>query len=194
MKIRTKVTIGLLSSAMCVVALAHAAGYEKVDGNENEVITFETSAMKGTVDIKGHVKLNRGKMEGSDLVLKAELFKLVFNEDPKDQEMDRMGKMRFDHAKNELDFKKFPMVQLKVPKADTLALGANTGKGFFSLHGVTKPVKFTYKAKPEGGQIQVDGEFTLKLSDYGIKEICKGDTVCVKDEVLVKAAFKLKKS
>ena len=191
MKIRSKVTIGLLSSVMCVAALAHAAGYKKA-ADSGEKIRFATTAMKGTVDIKGHVPhLAVAQSEGEYLILKADLHKMVFNNDDNDNEMGRMDKMRYDHAKKELNFDKFPMAILKV-KASDVSVGGKKGSGEFTLHGVTKPVNFTYTAKETGNKVKVDGKFTVKLSQHNIKEICKAE-VCVKDTVDVSASFSLEK-
>lgn len=186
MKIRSKVTIGLLSSAMCVAALAHAAGYKK-SADSKDKITFATTAMKGTIDIKGTVpRFTVAQTEGPFLVLKTDMNMLNFGKGT-------MDKMRYNHAKKELDFEKFPLVTFKV-KADEVSTGGEKkGKGQLTFHGVTKPVEFKYKATESGNKVEVEGSFQISLKKHGIKEpICKAE-VCVADRVDVSASFTLDK-
>ncbi|HEY6727580.1 MAG TPA: YceI family protein [Polyangiaceae bacterium] len=186
MKIRSKVTIGLLSSAMCVAALAHAAGYKKAEGSQDK-ISFATTAMKGTIDIKGTVpRLTVAQTEGEFLVLKTDLHMMSFGNGT-------MDKMRYNHAKKELEFKKFPEVALRVKASELSAGGKKSGKGQLTFHGVTKPVDFSYTATETGNKVKVDGNFTISLKKHGIKEpICKAE-VCVADAVAVSASFTLDK-
>ena len=186
MKIRSKVTIGLLSSAMCVAALAHAAGYKKAADSQDK-ISFATTAMKGTIDIKGTVpRLTVAQTEGEFLVLKTDMNMLNFG-------TGTMDKMRYNHAKKELDFEKFPLVTLKVKESELSAGGKKSGKGVLTFHGVTKPVEFSYKATEAGNKVAVEGNFKISLKKHGIKEpICKAE-VCVADAVDVTASFTLDK-
>lgn len=186
MKIRSKVTIGLLSSAMCVAALAQAATYKKAEGSKDK-ISFATTAMKGTIKIKGSVpQFTVAQTEGEHLVLKADLHTMHFGDG-------MMDKMRKDHAKQELQVKEFPLVTLKVKTSQLSPGNKKSGKGELTFHGQTRPVDFTYSAKESGNKVEVQGNFTISLKKHGIeKPICKAE-VCVADAVDVNASFTLDK-
>ena len=191
MKIRSKVTIGLLSSAMCVAALVHAQSYKykKVTGPES--VTFKTTAARKTIQINGYVPgLAIAQSEGANIVLKADLEKMVMGEDA---DMGTMDKARADHAKKELRVKQHPMAELKVKK-DSVKVGKDLkGSGKFSLAGKQQDIQFKYTAVEAGNKVKVKGSFVISLSKHGIKEICMTE-ICVADQVTVNAAFTMEKA
>jgi polyisoprenoid-binding protein YceI len=190
MKIRSKVGIGLLSTAMCIAALAHAQDYER--GSAPQVVEFKTTAAKGSIHIKGSVPgLAVAHSEGDFIVLKADLNKMVMGEA---DDQGTMDKQRADHAKKELRVGAHPMAELKVKKS-SVKPGGKKGVGTFTLAGKPREIEFDYSAKDTGKEVKVTGSFPISLKAHGIKEICLSVTgVCVADAVSVNAAFSLKKT
>jgi polyisoprenoid-binding protein YceI len=79
--------------------------------------------------------------------------------------------------------------KLKLPDDKKTTRGSATGQ--FTLHGVTKPVKFTYKAKRTGSDYHVQGLSEIDIRDFKIEVPCYLG-VCVKPEVKLKVKFKLR--
>lgn len=155
MKIRSKVTIGLLSSVMCVAAFAHAAStYTKVKTSD-EGITFVSDAT--AVDIDGKVpEVTIAQEEGGKLVFKVELHKLDTGIDLRDR-----------HTKELLRVAKYPMAELKVPKTVDPKGSAVTGQ--FTLNGATKDVKVSYKAEG-AGPYKITATFNFDITDFNVEE------------------------
>jgi polyisoprenoid-binding protein YceI len=114
--------------------------------------------------------------------------KIVFTADLKNK-LD-MGE-RTKHAKEDFECDKHPDAKLSVEKAaikmpEDQKVSEGEVKGDFTLHGVTKSVKVTYKAKRMGSDIAVKGNFSFKYTDFGMKPICRfGKTICVEPDVRV---------
>ena len=185
MKIRTKwIGVGLLSSALCIAAVAHA-GYKKAAGPNT--VQFKTKAIKGMVKINGSVPgLTVAQQEGDNLVFKAELHKISTGIGARD-----------DHAKEALNVKKHPLAKLVVPlkSVDEPKGGPvknKPGRGDFTLNGVTKKLNFLYDVEEKGGKYLVTGKFVIKLTDYGVEPPCKAG-VCVEDKVQVVTNFAMEK-
>jgi len=79
--------------------------------------------------------------------------------------------------------------KLKLPDDNQTASGSATGQ--FSMHGVTKTLKFNYKAKRTGSDFHVQGLTEVDIRDFKVEVPCYLG-VCVKPEVKVKVAFKLR--
>jgi len=175
MKIRSKVSIGLLSSAMCVAAFAHAAGkYSKAGGPS--AVLFQAKG-PGGLTIDGKVPdVAIAHEEGADLVFKVDLNKLTTG----------IG-LRDDHTKAMLRTKdpKFAMAELRVPKG-SVGLDKHDGKGKFTLNGKTNDLAFKYKATEEKGNYNLEAKFQFNITDYGVKEeqLCRFE-VCAKPLVQV---------
>jgi polyisoprenoid-binding protein YceI len=60
--------------------------------------------------------------------------------------------------------------------------------GQFTLHGVTKPAKVSYRVTRKGESYAVQGDFTVDLQNFQIKKPCYLG-VCVENEVKVSAEF-----
>jgi len=75
---------------------------------------------------------------------------------------------------------------IKMPEGS----GATTGSavGALTLHGVTKPAKFSYKITKSGDEYRVHGDLDVNILDYQIKKPCYLG-VCVGDVVKVAADF-----
>jgi polyisoprenoid-binding protein YceI len=98
----------------------------------------------------------------------------------------------FNSMHNEvLESQKYQKVTFKsVSVSDLKQAGGNDYNlklnGDLTLHGVTKRIAVPLKATVTPQQLRVTGKYTLKQSDYGIKQISAGGgTVKVKDEVVV---------
>lgn len=178
MKIRSKVTIGLLSSVMCVAALAHAAGYKKAGPDK---VTFETKAVGMTIagSVPG-IEFIGEKKDNGQLLFKANLEGLKTGIGERDV-----------HARETLQTKKNKYASLtldpsKFKNADgTPKTGkALEGTASLTLVGKSAPVKLTYDAKTAGNKLIVDATFTVNLEAHGIKPPCKYG-VCVSKDSLV---------
>jgi polyisoprenoid-binding protein YceI len=104
--------------------------------------------------------------------------------------------LRDKHLRNYLETSKYPDAtlviersKLDIPENDKTSKGSATGN--LTLHGVTKPLKFTYKALRTGSDYHVQGLATVDIRDYGIEVPCYLG-VCVEPEVKLKVKFKLR--
>ena len=79
--------------------------------------------------------------------------------------------------------------KLKAPAEGQTSEGTATGD--FTLNGVTKPLKFKYKAKRTGSDYHVQGMSEVNIKNYGIEQPCYLG-VCVDPTVKLKVAFKLR--
>lgn len=104
--------------------------------------------------------------------------------------------LRDKHLKKALNVKKHPTARLAVKRsaldfpADTKTTTA-AATGQFTLNGVTKPVKFDYKAKRTGSDYHVQGRMEIDITDFKIEKPCYLG-VCVDKDVKVKVQFKLR--
>lgn len=90
--------------------------------------------------------------------------------------------MRDEHLRSEmwLDAKKFPAISFKSTKVKADGAKADV-TGEFTMHGVTKEITVSVTAKPlpadaaksakfpDGKWVKFTAEFSVKLSDYGVK-------------------------
>jgi len=173
MKIRSKLTIGLVSSVMCVAALAHAAGeYKKAKAKvDEEGITFDAKA-PGNMAIDGTVPgVAVAKEENGKLLFKVELEKLKTGIALRDTHTKKM--LRVDQGP------KYQMAELRVPK--NVDPKGKEVVGSFTLNGVTKDLKIKYKAvaatdnsdtpKPV---LKLTAHFTVDVLQFGVtkEQIC----------------------
>ncbi len=79
--------------------------------------------------------------------------------------------------------------KLKLPDDKKEVRGSATGK--FTVAGVTKPLKFTYKAKRTGSDFHVQALATVDIKDHDIEQPC-WLKVCVDPDVKLKVKFKLR--
>lgn len=173
MKIRSKVTIGLLSSVMCVAAVAHAAGkYTKAEGAEG--IKFVSTAT--AVTINGKVpEVTVAQEEGEHLVFKVDLHKLKTG----------IG-LRDTHTKDLLRVKKYPMAELRIPK--TVNPKGKSVKGRFTMNDATNEVTVSYTAAKKNGAYHVTANFTLDVTQFNVdpEKLCYLG-VCANKETKVTA-------
>lgn len=104
--------------------------------------------------------------------------------------------LRDRHLRKYLETSKYPEATLEVSRGK-LKLPANDGSvessatGDFTLHGVTKPVTFNYKANRTGSDYHVQGRATIDITNFKIEQPCYLG-VCVDTEVKLKVKFKLR--
>ena len=79
--------------------------------------------------------------------------------------------------------------KLKLPDDKKTVSGSATGS--LTLAGVTKPLKFSYKAKRTGSDFHVQGRAKVDIRDHDIEVPCYLG-VCVDPEVKIKVKFKLR--
>jgi polyisoprenoid-binding protein YceI len=104
--------------------------------------------------------------------------------------------LRDRHLKGYLNTDKHPKAtlvvdrsKLKVPDdGQTVQSG---GTGSFTMNGVTKPLKFKYKAKRAGADYNVQGMTDINIKDFAIEQPCYLG-VCVDPNIKLKVAFKLR--
>jgi polyisoprenoid-binding protein YceI len=106
--------------------------------------------------------------------------------------------LRDRHLKKDLETDKYPTATLQIersklsfPENDQEVSASATGS--FTLHGVTKPLKFTYKALRTGSDYHVQALATVDIRDHGIEPPCYLG-VCVDPTVKLKVKFKLRDS
>jgi polyisoprenoid-binding protein YceI len=79
--------------------------------------------------------------------------------------------------------------KLKEPADNQTVSGSATGQ--FTMHGVTKPVKFEYKAKRTGSDFHVQGRTQIDIRDFKVEVPCYLG-VCVEPQIKIKAKLKLR--
>lgn len=183
MKIRSKVTIGLLSSVMCVAALAHAAtGYKKTSGPKDGM-TFKTKAIGGAMTIEGTgPRFEFAEEVKGKLVFTVNLFDLKTGMEGRDAHLQQVLQV-----KKSKDFK---YAKLEVPVG---SVGLGTGKsghGKFTINNKPAQLDFKYDAVKKGDKILVHAWFPVQLKKHGVEKICKLG-VCVADTTDVDVNFAL---
>jgi polyisoprenoid-binding protein YceI len=104
--------------------------------------------------------------------------------------------LRDKHLRGYLATDKHPNATLTIEKSklklpDDNASVQSTAVGQLTLHGVTKPLKFSYKAKRTGSDYHVQGLTEIDIRDYNVEVPCYL-RVCVKPDVKIKVGFKLR--
>lgn len=98
----------------------------------------------------------------------------------------------------EVDNKQYATAHLSVAVADLELpdegkVVTGHAKGKFSMHGKERPVGFDYQAKRTGSDFHVQGKLEIDIRDYGVEVPCYLH-ICVKPDVKIKVAFKLRQS
>ena len=94
-----------------------------------------------------------------------------------------------------LEVDKYPRAELTVARGVLQVPGAGAGTstageadGTMVIHGVSKPVHFSYRAKRDGASLKVNGAVHLNINDYGIA-VPSYLGVTVKPEIDVDLSF-----
>jgi hypothetical protein len=104
--------------------------------------------------------------------------------------------LRDRHLKKDLETDKYPDATLVVerkkltfPENDKEVSGVATGD--FTLHGVSKPLRFQYKVLRPGSDYHVQALATIDIREHGVEVPCYLG-VCVEPSVKLKLKFKLR--
>jgi polyisoprenoid-binding protein YceI len=104
--------------------------------------------------------------------------------------------LRDKHLRGYLETDKYPNATLVVdkskltlPEDNKTSRGSATGQ--FTLHGVTKPLKFSYRAKRTGSDYHVQGLADVDIRDHKVEVPCYLG-VCVQPVVKLKIKYKLR--
>lgn len=104
--------------------------------------------------------------------------------------------LRDKHLRKYLETSQYPNATLEIdrekltfPENDKTVNGSATGN--FTLHGVTKPLKFKYRASRTGSDYHVQGLATIDIRDHKVEVPCYL-RVCVDPEVKLKVKLKLR--
>ncbi len=177
---KNKILIATTTATLSIALLASAKFENAGDVN----IRFQATGTAG-MRIKGSGSTLSAKEKDGRLIITAPVTNLKTG----------IG-LRDKHLRKYLETDKHPNASLEIAR-DKLKLPADqkatkaraTGK--FTLHGVTKPVKFTYKANRTGSDYHVQALSTIDITDFGIEQPCYLG-VCVDKKVKLKVKFKLR--
>jgi polyisoprenoid-binding protein YceI len=172
--------VATVCTVLGVSALA-AAQFKSIGGSKVQFLAVGPAGLK----INGHSADLSASEGGGNLTVKAKLTGLKTG----------IG-LRDKHLRNYLETDKHPEATLTVQR-DKLKTPADhetmtsTASGKLTLHGVTKPVKFEYKAKRTGSDYHVQGMTQIDIRDFKVKVPCYLG-VCVEPQVQIKVKFKLR--
>jgi len=104
--------------------------------------------------------------------------------------------LRDDHLKKALEVTAHPKANLAVERSKLTFPADNkefdgSAVGQLTLHGVTKPSKFTYKVKRTGSDYHVQARLEVDITQFNMEVPCYLG-VCVDKNVKVKTAFKVR--
>lgn len=104
--------------------------------------------------------------------------------------------LRDEHLKKYIQADQYPKAKLVVDRSSLTFPSdgkdtTGTATGQLTLHGVTKPLKFSYKARRTGSDFHVQGLAAIDIRNYGIETPCYLK-VCVEPDVKLKVKFKLR--
>ncbi|MBX3128317.1 MAG: YceI family protein [Polyangiaceae bacterium] len=177
---RRALIASLLSAALTVSAIASAALVSAGD----EDVTF---LAEGTAGMKINGKASSLSAREHNGVLRITV--------PVGDLKTGIG-LRDRHLRGYLKTDKNPNATLQIDRAK-LKLPADgkelrsSATGQFTIAGVTKPLKFTYKAKRTGSDYHVQALATVDIRDHDIEQPC-WLRVCVEPDVKLKVKFKLR--
>ena len=82
---------------------------------------------------------------------------------------DSKNENRDSHMVEVLDGLKYPNVTFTSQDVKPNPDGTLTVNGKLTFHNVTKPITVQVTRREAGGQMLIDGKFTLKMTDYGVE-------------------------
>lgn len=106
--------------------------------------------------------------------------------------LDTKIELRNKHMREKyLEVDKYPNAELRVAK-DSIQKTATSAQatGQLTIHGQTKPTKFTYTTKPGGGGTAVTGAVHVNMKDFGIAQPGYAG-ITVKPDVDVTVTFRV---
>lgn len=181
MTIRSKLALGaILGAGLSVAFAAHA---KWVDAGDVDVGFLA----KGPAGMK--IKGSAPKLDAEERDGKLEITVPVDN-------LDTGLALRNKHLRGYLEVDKHPTATLVVARSK-LTVPANdqttdsSATGQLTLHGVTKPLKFSYRAKRTGSDFHVQALATVDIREHDVEVPCYLG-VCVDPRVKLKVKFKLR--
>jgi len=183
MSLRSRILSGLVVTAL---ASASARGLATLR---------ETGTPNVVVHATGPAGLIKITMQSSDLTVDEKDGKVTLTS-RLDRLTDRDSDLRAKHMREEFQAEQFPTVTLAVNRADLHPPAASQpakaeANGLLTLHGVTKPVRFTYATSPsDNGSFQVSGSTSIDYTQFLGKKITRFG-VSVEPPVTIEATFKL---
>jgi polyisoprenoid-binding protein YceI len=156
----------------------------------------------GTPSVVVHASATGGlvkiTMQSADLGVDEKDGKVTFTS-RLDKLTDKDSELRAKHMREDFQADQFPTVTLVVNRADLHPPAASQpakaeAGGLLTLHGVTKPVRFTYATSPsDNGAIQVSGSTSFDYTQFLGRKIVRFG-VTVEPPVTIEAVFKLNDS
>lgn len=159
-----------------VVTLFAAAAEAKLARSGDAQVSFSATGPAG-LSIVGTTRDLVVAEAGDDVVVTVPLANL-----------DTKIELRNRHMRDKyLEVARYPSAELRVARS---AVAAPSGKatGRLTLHGRTRPVVFTYAARPEGSAVAVRGSLRLNMLEFGIDKPGYAG-ITVKPDVDVNVSF-----
>lgn len=176
-------TARILLTTFAALTISLTASASFVDAGDHEVEFLATGP--GGMKIKGEGEGLSASESGGKLKITVPVTNL------------KTGiKLRDRHLRKYLEADVHPNAILEVERS-SLKLPGNdkevesSATGNFTLHGVTKPVKFSYKANRTGSDYHVQGRASIDIKDFKVEQPCYL-RVCVDTDVKLKVKFKLR--
>jgi polyisoprenoid-binding protein YceI len=133
-----------------------------LSGNGDSRIVFKASGPAG-LSFEGKGRDVKVKENGNSVVVSVKLDALATGIDLRDRHM----------KEKYLETGKYPVATLEVDKSKLHfpegSAVSGTTEGKLTLHGVTKPVKVSYKADGDHNQAKVDGSMHFNMKDFNIE-------------------------
>jgi polyisoprenoid-binding protein YceI len=172
--------------AAAALALASARGLATLREAGTPHVVVHATGPAGLIKIT---------MQSSDLTVEEKDGKVILTS-RLDKLIDKDSDLRAKHMREEFQAEQFPTVTFVVNRADlhppsaSQPAKAETG-GLMTLHGVTKPVRFTYATSPgENDSFQVSGSTSIDYTQFLGRKITRFG-VAVEPPVTIEATFKL---
>jgi polyisoprenoid-binding protein YceI len=175
--------------AALALALVSVPGLATLHETGTPSVVVHATATAGVVKIT---------MQSNDLSVDEKDGKVTFTS-RLDKLTDKDSDLRAKHMREDFQADQFPTVTLVVNRADLHPPAASQpakaeAGGLLTLHGVTKPVRFTYATSPsENGAFQVSGSTSFDYTQFLGRRITRFG-VTVEPPVTVETVFKLNDS
>src|SRR6476620_3598619 len=159
MRLRSRVVSGLVAVAL---ALASASGLATLRETGTPTVVVHATGPAGLIKIT---------MQSNDLTVQEKDDKVTLTS-RLDKLTDKDSDLRAKHMREEFQADQFPTVTLVVNRADLQPPAASQpakaeANGLLTLHGVTKPVRFTYATSPgDNGSFQVSGSTSIDYTQF----------------------------
>jgi polyisoprenoid-binding protein YceI len=183
MNFRSRALSGLGAIAL---ALASASGLATLRGSGTPNVVVHATGSSGLIKIT---------MQSNDLNVDEKDGKVTLSS-RLDRLSDKDSDLRAKHMREEFQAEQLPTVTLVVNRGDLHPPAASQpakaeATGLLTLHGVTKPVRFTYATSPsDNDSFQVSGSTSIDYTQFLGRKITRFG-VSVEPPVTIEATFKL---